>query len=518
MIDVAASRATLAELRHARRHHHRDAAHWIDALYRSYLMGMVAFGFTIFASTLFPKEQLDAAGLDRFVAEGPAWLGIAVAFVIALGLRSGARGGPLTLEPAAVQHELLAPIDTASVLREPALKLLRFMAFSGLLAGGILGLLATRRVDLHPALVVAGGAAFGALTASAGVGAAMVVSGRHLSRLTANVIAAVLLAWAVGDVYFSLQTSPTTWIASVAFWGIRFVPVGVAGVAVVVPVVALGLASIGGTSIEAARHRAGLVSQLRFAATLQDIRTVVLLRRQLAQEKPRTQPWIRMRRNGRMPAPWRRDWQSIFRFPAARLARMVLLAAVAGLAMGATWRGITPAFVVAAIALYLAAYDATEPIAQEVDHPTRWDALSGDPGRLLLAHLPAALVVMVLVTALAAAFSLILVPASVVTTLAPSVLLAVAAAATLGAAVSTTLGAPDVSALLGLGSDMLGMVLLARLVLPPALTVAALAPLLAAGTDPNNLNTLRVSNAVGWSIIGVVAGVLWLRTRKPTTI
>jgi hypothetical protein len=125
---------------------------------------------------------------------------------------------------------------------------------------------------------------------------------------------------------------------------------------------------------------------------------------------------------------------------------------------------------------------------------------------------------MVLVTALAAAFSLILVPASVVTTLAPSVLLAVAAAATLGAAVSTTLGAPDVSALLGLGSDMLGMVLLARLVLPPALTVAALAPLLAAGTDPNNLNTLRVSNAVGWSIIGVVAGVLWLRTRKPTTI
>jgi hypothetical protein len=225
-----------------------------------------------------------------------------------------------------------------------------------------------------------------------------------------------------------------------------------------------------------------------------------------------------MRRNGRMPAPWRRDWQSIFRFPAARLARMVLLAAVAGLAMGATWRGITPAFVVAAIALYLAAYDATEPIAQEVDHPTRWDALSGDPGRLLLAHLPAALVVMVLVTALAAAFSLILVPASVVTTLAPSVLLAVAAAATLGAAVSTTLGAPDVSALLGLGSDMLGMVLLARLVLPPALTVAALAPLLAAGTDPNNLNTLRVSNAVGWSIIGVVAGVLWLRTRKPTTI
>lgn len=513
---MVTSRATLAELRHARRTHHRDAVHWIDALYRAYLTGLVAFGFAVFAATLFPKDELTGASLERFVREGPAWLGLGLAFIVGLGLRSGGRGGPLTLEPAAVQYELLAPIDTASVLREPAWKLLRFLGFAGVLAGGIVGLLATRRLGANGPEVVVSAAVTGGAATIIGAGAAMAVSGRRVGRIGANSLAGGVLAWSVLDLATGLRTSPATWLATVAFWPERFSPLGVLGLLVVPLIVAVALTGIGGTSLEAARHRAGLVSQLRFAATLQDIRTVVLLRRQLAQERPRSRPWLRMRRGGRLPAEWRRDWQSYLRFPLARVTRLVLLAVAAGLAMGLTWRGLTPAFLVAAIALYLAAYDAVEPIAQEVDHPTRWDALSGDPGRILLAHLAAAVVVMVLLTLLAAATSLLLVPAEVVGTLLPSVLLPVAAASTLGAAVSTTLGAPDVSKLIGLGADVLGFVLLGRLVLPPAMTVLALAPLLRAGRDPAALDTTAVSNMVGSSVIAVVAAFLWLRTRKPT--
>lgn len=515
---MAASRATLAELRHARRYHHRDAVHWVDALYRAYLTGLVAFGFAVFASTWFPKEQLTGASLDRFLTEGPAWLGVGIAFVLALGLRSGGRGGPLTLEPASVQYELMAPIDTASVLREPAWKLLRFLGFGGVLAGGILGLLAARRLETNPALVVlCASLCLGAATVL-GAGLAMIVSGRRVGQGPANALAVVVVAWSALDVALGLRTSPATWLGTIAFWGSRFSVLGIVGLALIVPAVAFAIAGVGGTSIEAARHRAGLVSQLRFAATLQDIRTVVLLRRQLAQERPRARPWIRTGRRGRLPAAWRRDWQSFLRFPLTRVARLVLLAVVAGLAMGVTWRGVTPAFLVAAIALYLAAYDAAEPIAQEVDHPTRWDALSGDPGRVLLGHLPAGLVLMVVLTLIAGAASLVLVPARVVETLLPSVLLPVAAASVLGAAVSTSLGAPDVSKLIGLGADVLGFVLLGRLVLPPAMTVLALAPLLRAGRNPDALEVTKVSNLVGYSIMAVVVAFLWLRTRKPSRI
>src|SRR4051794_41361499 len=38
------------------------------------------------------------------------------------------------------------------------------------------------------------------------------------------------------------------------------------------------------------RSRTELVGQLRFAVTLQDLRTVLVLRRQLAQERPRARP------------------------------------------------------------------------------------------------------------------------------------------------------------------------------------------------------------------------------------
>ena len=59
--------------------------------------------------------------------------------------------------------------------------------------------------------------------------------------------------------------------------------------------------------------------------------------------------------------------------------------------------------VVAGVALYLAAYDAAEPTAQEVDHPTRWESYPDSPGRLILQHLAASFTVMVVVCLFAGA-------------------------------------------------------------------------------------------------------------------
>jgi hypothetical protein len=280
------------------------------------------------------------------------------------------------------------------------------------------------------------------------------------------------------------------------------------------------VSGVGQTSLEQARRRAGLVSQLRFAVTLQDVRTVVLLRRQLAQETPRAKPWIRLRRGrGRLPAVWRRDWQSYLRFPAVRLFRLVSLAIVAGLAIGFTWRGTLPAFLLAGIALYLAGYDAVEPLAQEVDHPTRWDAIPEPQGRVLLQHLPAALFVMLLVCGLAAAASLLLVPPSVVGALLPILLVPVAAGATIGAAVSTSMGAPNPGKQLDeLGADMLGFVQMLRLILPPAMVVACLAPMLAAGSNPDAVNIERVQSVFIWPLVLLAGGMIYLFARKPSRL
>ena len=63
-------------------------------------------------------------------------------------------------------------------------------------------------------------------------------------------------------------------------------------VALVAALLVVGFLGLAGLSLEAAERRTSLVGQLKFAVTLQDLRTVLVLRRQLAMELPRSRPWI----------------------------------------------------------------------------------------------------------------------------------------------------------------------------------------------------------------------------------
>ena len=514
--DSAAATLALADLRRARRDNRIRNIHWIDALYNVYITALVGVILVLFASSKVNEAKLTSTQLDKLAEHGPAVLGVLIAVAVAFGLRSGARGGPLTLEAAVVQHELMAPVPREAVVRAPAIKQMRFLSFAGLVVGGIVGLFASRQLPGNPVGPVVCCAATFSLVAVLAVGVAMLTSGRRVAWWAANVIALVVIGWSVADIALGVRTSPLTWLGGLAFWSIRFTPLAIASVVGVAAVAVGGVLAVANISIDAARRRAGLVSQMRFAVTLQDVRTVVLLRRQLSQEKPRSRPWLRLSRHGRLPAIWRRDWQGILRFPATRLLRMVLLALVAGLSLGLMWRGATAMFVVAGLALYLAGYDAVEPMAQEIDHPTRWDSFPDDSGRVLLQHLPVAIIVMVVVCGITALTALALVPGHVVGSLAVEMVLVVACGAATGAAVSTVLGAPNVSGLIGFGPELLGFLLAARLVLPPALTVVCLMPLLAAGRNPALLQTAKVSNAIVYPVFAIFGAGMFLRYRKPS--
>lgn len=506
----------LHDLRRARRRNRLADVHWVDALYRVYLAALASGIFLVVASGRLPDNRLTQAEALDFAHWAPGWLGLAFAVALGIGCRSGGRGGPLVLEAPVVAHELQAPVDRNATLHSPAIKQLRFLAFAGIVAGGIVGEVAARRLPISiPAALAACAVSF-ALAALASAGTAMVVSGRRVGWFAANVVAALLIAWSVVDAVLKTTTSPATMLAQISFWPIDFRPIGIVGAVLALLVVVVGYFTLGGMSVEAALRRAGLVSQLRFAVTLQDVRTVVLLRRQLSQERPRSTPWLRLSRRSRvLPAPWKRGLQSVLRFPAVRLVRIVVLGVGAGLAMGAVWRGVTPMIVVAALALYIAGFDAAEAIAQEVDHPTRWESFPMEPGRLLLQHLPVTFVVMILVSGIAGAVSLILVPAHVVAALLPVMVLPAAAGAAFAAAVGTAQGAPDTAGLIGLGPDLMGVLLLVRLVIPPVLVTICLLPVLAAGSNPDQVQSAKVANLVTYPLFALVAAFLWLRFRKP---
>ncbi|MGH9247315.1 MAG: hypothetical protein ACRD29_23995 [Acidimicrobiales bacterium] len=489
--DVAADVAAVREFRRAVRRRRLANVHWVDALYRVYVTALFGIVAVLLVSDRVGDDPVRGAALDTVRERGPAWTGLIVAVAVAVGLRSGSRGGPLALERADIRHVLLAPVDRASALRAPAIRQVRFALFVGTVVGAVGGDLASARLPREEAAWVAAGAAFGLTTAALGYGAAFAASGLRLPRWAATALALVLVGLAVADTAEVIAYSPTRLVGDVALWPIGFDPAELLAVPLAAGLLLFGFARLGTLSLEAAERRSTLVGQLRFAATLQDVRTVIILRRQLALELPRVRPWVRLRARGfdRFPV-WSRGWRGVLRWPLSRLVRLGLAAAVAALAMRGVWDGTTPLIVVAGLALYIAGLEAVEPLAQEIDHPSRRDAVPHRSGEIHLRHVPVVVAVLVPVGVLAAAIAVAFGPSAGAVGLAGVVLVPAVLGAAASGIVSTVKGAPDpFENQMLLPPEAAGPRLAFRTVLPPALAVGGLLPVLFArfaadGGDP----------------------------------
>src|SRR5436305_1212802 len=173
--DVA--RQTLRELRSARRRHYLRQLDWVDALYKAYLTAIAAGVATLVVSGALGDARAGAHTVETITARAPALLGLLVALLVAAGLRTGARGGPLALQRPDVHQILLAPVRRGLALRAPVLSQLRGRVFAGAVAGAVVGNLAFRRLPGRPAAWIACGLGFGALSAAAYMGAALIGSG-----------------------------------------------------------------------------------------------------------------------------------------------------------------------------------------------------------------------------------------------------------------------------------------------------------------------------------------------------
>ena len=519
MLEREESKALLAELRSLQRRRHVEEVNWVDALYRAYVLLVLALAAVGVLSAIIGDTKVAAATVADVKRSGVGYVSLAYAVVLAGALRSGSRGGPHTVQPPDVHHLLLAPIDRSLVLRGPALRQLRVVVASGLVAGAIAGNLAFRRLPGAAVEWVLCGALFGALAALGAWGVAATASAHRIGRWPANGVGLLLLALAGVDVWLHTTIAPTTWVASVALLPLRTYPVVVLAPIVTVGIAVYGFLTIGGLSIDASLRRAALVGQLRFAATVQDLRVVIVLHRQLALEKPRRRPWVRHRSKGNWLPVWRRDWSSIARWPASRIARVLLLAGLATASAMGAWLGTTPLIVVAGIATFVAALDVTEGLAQELDHPTLVDAQPVASGRLYLRHLATPLVVLAVLAAVPVVALLALGHAD--TTIGVALLTAITAVigACAGAALSITLGPPNfASQALMLFPEQIGILMVARQAVAPLLAIAGFLPLALAvhamNSDLPVLDTARGAVTPVVVIAGIAIGYIGSRKAK----
>lgn len=417
--------AAMKAMRSARRRRYVARIDVMEVLYRVYLVALVAVFALAFLAGALHEVPADPGSVESIRADAPAIIGIAVAVLVLAGLRAGARGGPLAIEAAEVRYTLLAPISRRTALRPAALAQLRTATLFGALFGAVVGNFVFRRFPGTAIEWIGSLAAFGALVPFAVLGGALVASGRRLRLGVATAGGLVLVAWAALDLALGWNSSPATMLGDLATLPLQHGAdawLAAVGAALVLALLAAGLLGIGGLGLEAAQRRAQLVAEMRFSASVQDLRSVILLRRQLASERPRRKPWLRLRigagvrtssrkadesangsRGFAFANPvWRRDWQSFLRWPVVRVVRVVLIAiAAGGLAVGGF--DLTPVlFALPGPLLFIAALDLIEPLAQESDHPTRRLLLPRHSAELLRGHLVAPAVAMAIVLALAA--------------------------------------------------------------------------------------------------------------------
>jgi hypothetical protein len=510
----AGTQETLRSLRKARRRHYLREGDWVDSLYKAYIVGILAT-LGLFYGTVALGADFDAAALHDVEQHGAAVLGLAIAVLVVLGLRSGAHGGPLAPEAADVSYLLLAPVPRTEVLRPLALRQLRGVVLVPAVGGAVAGSVASSPLGGERVEWIAAGAAFGVLAALAVWGAAMVASGARLRARTANLIGALLVLWAAIDVAAGAATSPTAQIGRIALLPLTWSWLAIIGVVVPLALAGFGLARVGHMSLELLRDRARLVGELRDAATLQDMRSVIVLHRELAQELPRATPWWRSHAKHGGPA-WQRDWRGLARWPLSRVARAVAFAVVVALAGVGLWHGVDALVLLAGIALFLLGVDAIEGLAQETDHPERPEQYPVVWGELVLSHLLAPAVVLfgfsvVVALAIGAATGSLDALAIAAITIIPATVAGVT-----GAALSVVMGAPPPTLYLDFGfPELTNLWLLLRQILGPLLVIAAFVPL-AAGANAWSDGKSAVGTTLAFAfvplLLAVVAAV-WMRSR-----
>jgi hypothetical protein len=208
----------------------------------------------------------------------------------------------------------------------------------------------------------------------------------------------------------------------------------------------------------------------------------------------------------------------LLRFPAVRLARLVVLAAGAAIAMSAAYHGTTPLIVVAALASYMAGLDIIEPLSQEIDQPDYTDSLPMEKGDLLWRHAAVPAVVAATLGVFGAAVAIALNRTTESVQLAAVLFLPVAWCGTAGAVVSTVMGAPEPfkdGQLLP--PEVAGMKLAFRTAWPLLVALAGTLPVVAARrahVDGNSPIPPAIQAGIGALLVAAFT-VAWLRFREP---
>jgi len=525
VVDSPARRG-VHDLRRARRTARLGRLEWFEVAYRAYLVLLIGGATGVAVAGWIPASPLDIESLEQVRTHGPGIVGLVVAVIWGVGLRSGANGGPVSVETPDVRLLLLAPVPRRIVMMRPCMQRLASLSGTGGAIGGLAGVLAAPRLGGSGAQWAVLGAATG-VTVMAGAGAlALLVHSSGVPRWIPRTMATALVV-AQGVAVTSQRPGPTTTAGDAALWPLNrdassLVSGGVIAV-IVGAATAAALVWCGRLSPEALERRTALVAQLRFAIAVGDLRTVMLLRRQLTHDQLRARPWIALAPPGhRSHATRLIAWRTavgLCRLPLRRVIRLVVLSVVLGMVAVPVVQGSVALVAVLGLVAFVIGLDLTEGLAQTLDHDEQRQLLPLPAGLVSGAALivPALLLVLLAGIAVLSAGAVSGSFDAVVVGAVLAVPLMWASAS--GAVVNVVRGAPDplvrAARVVSMPPEVAGVSTAVQAAWPVLVSMVGATPLLfvtAAADDGGSLVAAGIRGAVAALLIsGTVAW--WVRRR-----
>ncbi len=379
-------RSVAKEINSARRAHFFDVNDKLTVVVKGYFIVAIVGIIVDLITNSSVLIKIDKPFTSSFIRYIPTITLLIYTAALSVGLSAGAKGGPITVFRSEMRLVFLSGTDHPELLRRKYLKLVFLRSYVSILVGIVIGALLYHLNNGYKLLPAVAMAIIAFTASNIYIGASIV---GNLTRIRPEFVYLVSIAAAIGTYLFTV-TSNVSAIANLG--GVSLFAVGrYPSEALVIPIFALatvaaGFLLVARFELEPIERRSELISKLRFAVALRDIRGVISLSRALGDGgyTPRRLPQILM--NLTMRPRRSATYLSFSNFYNWRLRRYIRLVLTVTISVYAIDLSIARATVDGLIALpfvVLAGLEMSDTVGSLVDHPNQFINYPVEDGWLL---------------------------------------------------------------------------------------------------------------------------------------
>ena len=386
MNSETAVRSVAKEINSARRAHFFDVNDKLTVVVKGYfivaIVGIIVDLITN-SSVLIKIDKPFTASFIRYIPTITLFIYIAA---LSVGLSAGAKGGPITVFRSEMRLVFLAGTNHPELLRRKYLKLVFLRSYVSILVGVVIGALLYHLDNGYKLLPAVAMAVIAYTSSNIYIGASIV---GNLTRIRPEFVYLVSVVAAVATYIFTVANNVSI-VANLG--GISLFAVGrYPSEGLVIPIFALivvgaGFLLVARFELEPIERRSELISKLRFAVALRDIRGVISLSRALGDGgyTPRRlpRPLMNLTMRPRRSATYL-SFSNFYNWRLRRYIRLVLTVSISVYAINLSIARATVDGLIALPFVVLAGLEMSDTVGSLVDHPNQFINYPVEDGWLL---------------------------------------------------------------------------------------------------------------------------------------